>query len=117
MKENSDMLRTACKDFEEDLVLYYYGDGSENERIRVEGHLQTCSSCREFLEDLRKLLPQMAKPSELPSEFWDNYYDEMVQKLAAHEEHRLGGRGGLCRCGHGWCRLLAPPWSRRWPSV
>ena len=88
MKERSDTLRTACKDFEEDLVLYYYGDGSENERIRVQDHLQTCSSCREFLEDLRKLLPQMAKPNELPSEFWDNYYDEMVQKLAAHEEHR-----------------------------
>ena len=71
MKEHSDTLRTACKDFEEDLVLYYYGDGSENERIRVQGHLQTCSPCREFLEDLRKLLPQMAKPSELPPTFWD----------------------------------------------
>ena len=55
MKEYSDTLRTACKDFEEDLVLYYYGDGSENERIRVQGHLQTCSSCREFLEDLAKI--------------------------------------------------------------
>jgi predicted anti-sigma-YlaC factor YlaD len=88
MKEHSDTLRTACKDFEEDLVLYYYGDGSENERIRVQGHLQTCSSCREFLEDLRKLLPQMAKPSELPPAFWDNYYDEMVQKLAVHEERQ-----------------------------
>jgi predicted anti-sigma-YlaC factor YlaD len=88
MKEQSDTLRTACKDFEEDLVLYYYEDGSENERIRVEGHLQTCPSCREFLEDLRKLLPQMAKPSELPAAFWDNYYDEMIQKLAAYEERR-----------------------------
>ena len=88
MKEQSDTLRTACKDFEEDLVLYYYGDSSESERIRVQDHLQTCSSCREFLEDLRKLLPQMAKPSELPAAFWDNYYDEMVQKLAAHEERR-----------------------------
>ena len=86
MNEHSHTLRTACKDFEEDLVLYYYGDSSENERIRVQGHLQACLSCREFLEDLRKLLPQMAKPSELPPAFWDDYYNEMVHKLAAHEE-------------------------------
>ena len=96
MKEHSDTLRTACKDFEEDLVLYYYGDGSENERIRVQGHLQTCSSCREFLEDLRKLLPQMAKPSELPPAFWDNYYDEMVQKLAVHEERQAWWKNLVC---------------------
>ena len=40
MTERGDTLRTACKDFEEDLVLYYYGDGSAAERSRVEGHLQ-----------------------------------------------------------------------------
>src|SRR5215813_4983048 len=88
MKEQSDTLRTACKDFEEDLVLYYYGDSSESERIRVQDHLQTCSSCREFLEDLRKLLPQMAKPSEFPAAFWDNYYDEMVHLFAAPADSR-----------------------------
>ena len=86
MTERGDTLRTACKDFEEDLVLYYYGDGSAAERSRVEGHLQGCSSCQEFLDDLRKLLPKMAKPSELPPMFWDNYYNEMVQKLAVYEE-------------------------------
>jgi len=86
MTERGDTLRTACKDFEEDLVLYYYGDGSAAERSRVEGHLQGCSSCQEFLDDLRKLLPKMAKPSELPPTFWDNYYNEMVQKLAVYEE-------------------------------
>jgi putative zinc finger protein len=88
MTERSDTLRTACKDFEEDLVLYYYGDDSEAERSRVEGHLQSCSPCQEFLDDLRKLLPSMAKPSELPPMFWDDYYNEMVQKLAIHEERQ-----------------------------
>jgi hypothetical protein len=88
MTERTDTLRTACKDFEEDLVLYYYGDGSEAERSRVESHLQSCSPCQEFLDDLRKLLPSMAKPSELPPMFWDDYYNEMVQKLAIHEERQ-----------------------------
>jgi hypothetical protein len=88
MTERSDTLRTACKDFEEELVLYYYGDDSEAERSRVEGHLQSCSPCQEFLDDLRKLLHSMAKPSELPPMFWDDYYNEMVQKLAIHEERQ-----------------------------
>jgi hypothetical protein len=88
MTERTETLRTACKNFEEDLVLYYYGDDSAAERSRVESHLRSCLSCREFLDDLRKLLPQMAKPSELPPKFWDNYYDEVVQKLAIHEERR-----------------------------
>jgi hypothetical protein len=30
----------------------------------------------------------MAKPSELPPTFWEDYYDEMVQKLAVHEERQ-----------------------------
>jgi predicted anti-sigma-YlaC factor YlaD len=92
MKEHSHTLRTACKDFEEDLVLYYYGDGSETERHRVQDHLQSCLSCGEFLDDLRKLLPQMAKPSDLPPTFWDNYYNEMVQKLAIHQERQAWWR-------------------------
>jgi predicted anti-sigma-YlaC factor YlaD len=97
MTERTDTLRTACKDFEEDLVLYYYGDDSEAERRRVEGHLQSCSSCHEFLDDLKKLLPQMAKPSELPQTFWDSYYRETMEKLAVLEEGK-----------YWWRNLFAP---------
>jgi predicted anti-sigma-YlaC factor YlaD len=97
MKERIDTLRTACKDFEEDLVLYYYGDNSEAERSRVESHLEGCLPCRAFLDDLRKLLPTMAKPSELPPTFWDNYYKETVEKIAAQEQRR-----------DWWRNLLAP---------
>ena len=97
MKERTDTLRTACKDFEEDLVLYYYGDDSEAERSRVEGHLQSCASCHAFLDDLRKLLPQMVKPTDLPQSFWDNYHREMVEKLALQEERK-----------YWWRNLLAP---------
>jgi Putative zinc-finger len=87
-----DTLQIACSDFEEDLVLHYYGDGSEAERNRVEAHLQTCVACRAFLEDLRKLLPQMAKPNDLPQSFWDSYYRETVEKLAALEERKFWWR-------------------------
>jgi Putative zinc-finger len=97
MKVPRDTLPTACADFEEDLVLHYYGDGSEAERNRVEAHLQECTPCRIFLEDLRKLLPQMATPNELPPSFWDNYYRETLEKLAALEERKFW-----------WRKLFAP---------
>jgi predicted anti-sigma-YlaC factor YlaD len=96
-----DTLQNACSDFEEDLVLHYYGDGSEAERNRVEAHLQKCAACRAFLEDLRSLLPRMAKPNELPQSFWDNYYRETLEKLAAVEERKFRWRN-LFAPMHAW---------------
>ena len=84
--EKQQTLETACRDFEEDLVLYYYGDGSERERGRVEVHVQSCVRCQRFLDDLRRLLPQMAQPESLPQSFWDGYYRETVAKIAAQRE-------------------------------
>ena len=86
MMEKKQTLETACRDFEEDLVLYYYGDGSERERGRVEVHVRSCARCQRFLNDLRRLLPQMAQPESLPQTFWDGYYRETVAKLAAQRE-------------------------------
>jgi predicted anti-sigma-YlaC factor YlaD len=96
-----DTLQNACSDFEEDLVLHYYGDGSEAERKRVETHLQECAPCRTFLQDLARLLPRMAKPNELPQSFWDNYYRETLEKLAAAEERKFRWRN-LFAPMHGW---------------
>jgi len=85
-------LQSACKQYEEDLVLHYYGDNSENERRDVERHLAACDSCRCFLDDLRKLLPQITQAEEMPQSFWDNYYRETVSKLASYEERKYWWR-------------------------
>lgn len=97
MVEGKQTLETACRDFEEDLVLYYYGDGAEAERRRVETHVTSCARCRRFLDDLGRLLPQMARPESLPQAFWDDYYRETIQKIAAQNER-----------GPWWRNLLAP---------
>jgi hypothetical protein len=86
MERLADTLQSACKEFEEDVVLYYYGEGSLDERKRVESHLASCSGCRSFSDDLHRLLPQMAQPKELPQSFWDNYYREVMAKLADQQE-------------------------------
>jgi hypothetical protein len=88
MIQGKNFLRPACKDFEEDLVLYYYGECREAESHRVEEHLKECASCERFLEDLRAFLPLTAKPKEHPQSFWDGYYKEMQNKLAAVDEKK-----------------------------
>lgn len=90
-------LQSACKNFEEDLVLYYYGEISDSERSRVNQHLAKCSLCQSFVADLRRLLPQMAKFTEMPPSFWDQYYRETIAKLGQQEERK-----------HWWRTLFAP---------
>lgn len=81
-------LESACKEYEEDLVLYYYGESGDEERQRVAHHLSGCERCRLFVDDLTRVLPQMAKSPEMPQSFWDNYYRETVAKLAEQEERK-----------------------------
>jgi Putative zinc-finger len=88
---------SACKSFEEDLVLYYYGEISDAERSRIEQHLSGCQSCGRFVGDLRRLLPQMVKSEEFPPSFWDSYYHETLAKLAQQEERK-----------YWWKNLFAP---------
>ncbi|MGH7795158.1 MAG: anti-sigma factor family protein [Candidatus Binatia bacterium] len=90
--ENSAPLETACKQYEEDLVLHYYGENSDEEKRGIEEHLAACHSCRRFLDDLRRLLPQMADAAEMPQTFWDSYYRETVSKLAEQEERKYWWR-------------------------
>ena len=94
-------LENACGEFEADLVLYYYGEGLESERQRVESHVETCQRCGRFLADLRGLLPQMSKSAELPRAFWDDYYREMIHKLDQERERKPWWRSLIASFG-GW---------------
>jgi Putative zinc-finger len=82
-------LETMCKRFEEDLVLYYYGEIGDDEKRRLEQHLGHCVGCGRFIEDLHRLLPEIAPTEELPQSFWDNYYRETVAKLTHQREQKF----------------------------
>ena len=84
--KTTEPLKKACQNYEEDLVLYYYGENSADERRHVEQHLVECVCCQSFIEDLRRLLPRMTPTETLPQSFWDNYYRETVRKLAEQDE-------------------------------
>ena len=88
---------SGCKAYEEDLVLHYYGEIAPADRQRVEDHLSSCVPCREFLSDLQKMLPGMAKNEALPPSFWNSYFNETIGKLAEQEERK-----------HWWRRWFQP---------
>jgi hypothetical protein len=95
-------LTPACKDYEQDLVLYYYGESALAERNRLERHLQSCGACRGFLDDLRLLLPLTLKTDEPPEAFWQSYSRELRGKLTRAKPQRL------------WSRIF-PSFVRSWP--
>ncbi len=92
----------ACKDFEQDLVLYHYGDCVGADKQRVESHIEGCDGCRQFLQELKAFLPATLAVDEPPASFWQDYSREMRVKLAAADEKP------------GWIRSLAALF-RPWP--
>ena len=51
----TEALETMCKELEEDLVLYYYGEIADDEKRRIDQHLGNCAGCGRFLEDLTSI--------------------------------------------------------------
>lgn len=97
MENRAAPLEGACKNYEEDLVLYYYGESGAAERATAEQHLAQCLRCRNFVDDLGRVLPQMAPKPELPQTFWDSYFRETMAKLDEQEARQSW-----------WHRWLAP---------
>ena len=81
MAERNHFASQSCKEYEQDLILYYYGELGEGELNRTEAHLKGCDSCRQTLEALASLLPRTVKEDHPPQSFWDNYSRELRGKL------------------------------------
>jgi anti-sigma factor RsiW len=81
-------MATACNEFEQDLVLYHYGDLSAEDRDRLATHLRACLACASYLKELAALLPLTVNTDEPGQEFWQNYSREMRHKLADVQEKK-----------------------------
>jgi hypothetical protein len=75
----------ACAAFEQDLVVYHYGECAPAEKQRLESHLEDCAACRGFLQELKSFLPSTVETDDPPPSFWQDYSREMRIKLAEHE--------------------------------
>jgi anti-sigma factor RsiW len=77
-----------CRNLEEDLVLYYYGELSESDRRNCEAHLKDCEECHASLAEMNKLLPITSAHDEPPPAFWNDYSRELRQKLDTAAERK-----------------------------
>lgn len=91
--EPTDSKPTACREFAQDLILYYYGDLIGGEHNKIETHIKDCRACAAYLRGLGNLLPRTVKVDEPPGEFWDSYSREMRHKLAAIRDRQSWWRG------------------------
>ena len=81
MAQHDKTAAVACTQWEEDLVLHYYGELDGGERAAVDDHVRGCEPCRFYLKELESILPLTVKPDEPPQAFWDDYSREMRRKL------------------------------------
>jgi hypothetical protein len=88
MAQHDKTAAVACTQWEEDLVLHYYGELDGGERTAVEDHVRGCEPCRFYLKQLESILPLTVNPDEPPQAFWDNYSREMRRKLADASERK-----------------------------
>ena len=72
---------SPCKEQEENLVLFHYGELAGAERDELRGHLQNCAPCAAYLSGLAGLLPLAAADDQPPETFWTDYNRELRHKL------------------------------------
>lgn len=87
-------MATACNEYEQDLVLYHYGDIHGTDRDQVATHLHRCAACASYLKELATLLPLTVKLDEPAEEFWHDYSREMRHKLAGLQEKKTWWQTG-----------------------
>ena len=92
MANQTNPLVTACTAYEEDLVLFHYGDLSGAERHKLETHLTSCAGCAGYLKELATTLPLTVKTDEPPQDFWTNYKRELRLKLDEVAEKKIWWR-------------------------
>ena len=102
MANRTNSSSNACPEFEENFILFHYGDLVGAERQKLENHLAGCTGCAGYLKELATLLPLTAKTDQPPQEFWLNYNREL--------RHRLDGAVE----GKAWWRNLATVFQPRY---
>lgn len=85
MARQKENMSSPCKLFEQDLVLFHYGELAGADEEKVKTHSANCAACAGYLKELAALLPLTVKSDEPPQEFWHNYNRELRQKLEAAE--------------------------------
>jgi hypothetical protein len=88
MPRHHGTMATACTEFEQDLVLFYYRDLTGTDRIHIENHVRDCQRCALYVRELSTILPLTAQPDKPEPSFWENYRREMRRKLERIDDQK-----------------------------
>jgi predicted anti-sigma-YlaC factor YlaD len=88
MTVNDPAKSVPCPEFEQDLVLFHYGELERADSQRLAAHLRDCSACANSLSGLARLLPRTVLADEPPAAFWHDYSRELRHKLAELNERK-----------------------------
>jgi hypothetical protein len=102
MAQHKNSLSRPCKDLEESLVLFHYGDLGESDRPTIQTHVAGCAGCAGYLQELSALMPLTVKADEPPETFWTDYSRELRQKIESAGEKKS------------WRQALAAFFQPRW---
>jgi hypothetical protein len=92
---NDSAKSSPCPEFEQDLVLFHYGELERADSQRVAAHLKDCAACAHSLSGLARLLPRTVLTDEPPAAFWSAYSRELRHKLAELGERESWWRGWI----------------------
>ncbi len=81
MTETTKTLVSPCREREENLVLFHYGDLADAERDTLQIHLKSCAACAGYLKDLGTLLLLTIPADEPAQSFWTDYNRELRRKI------------------------------------
>jgi anti-sigma factor RsiW len=82
----------ACRDYEEKLVLYHFGELGKAEAAEVAAHVLSCASCRSELDLLRDISAPGMLPARTPSHAEVQRAVQGVMEGISPARRRLGRR-------------------------
>jgi len=76
-----------CKHYENNIILLLYNELPENDKKKLNEHLENCENCRAFLEENKEMFSTISEA--VPDEFdpaWDEYWSDISRNVKRSEK-------------------------------
>lgn len=109
-------MSTPCSKYESLIAEALFGELSDEDRQRLEAHVETCDACAEELRSLQATLAVTAQRErpEPPESFWQNYGPRLVRRMRRAEARTVATPSLRERLAAWWQHLIEVPPAMRW---
>jgi len=76
-----------CKHYENNIILLLYNELPENDKNKLNNHMENCEHCRAFLEENKEMFSNISEA--VPDEFdpaWDDYWSVISRNVKRSEK-------------------------------